>query len=175
MLEVLKILLLDFLAAFLVECAPKVALHLIRVAAKTMPTDELRAQKLSDWTADILTVEGNIQKLVTALWIVIMIPSIRKGYGYPIMEIDIGDNFMFRFGFISIIILQLGLLVIGSGMIFIFIALWPWYISEDMRLNLQEIVMKGGRSMYILQYSIPLTFIFYFVKSSFQRHSLRES
>lgn len=87
MFEVLKDLLVGFLGALLVECAPKAALLLVRFAVRAMPP-ELREQMLSDWTAEVLSAEGNAQKLVAALTILVSIPSIRSGHGYSPIPID---------------------------------------------------------------------------------------
>lgn len=87
-LDVLKDLLIGFLGALLIESAPKIALYLIQLAAQAMPTEELREQMLSDWTAEVLSIEGNAKKLVAAFWILINVPSIRSGLGYP--RVDLG-------------------------------------------------------------------------------------
>lgn len=83
MRDVVKDILVALLGAWLLERLPKLALAIVRLAARLMPTPELRDQMRDDWAADILTADGPLSMLFGAISIFFRVPSIRQGHGYP--------------------------------------------------------------------------------------------
>lgn len=167
MFDLFKDLVMSFLGALLVECSPRLALRLVRLAARAMPTPELREQLLSDWTAEVLSVEGNAQKLVVALAILVNVPSIRSSYGASRFRFT--PDVMLTFSLIGMIVCQVLLVVVGLfGLTFAFgtmawAAYQSQYLSAAERLALQELILTSEDALQTLWYSVPITLVVYFL------------
>lgn len=166
MREILTGLGIGLVVAWILERLPQLALVLVRLAARLMPTPELREQMRDDWTADVMTADGPLSMLMTSLSTLIHVPSIRQSYGYPAVKFEVAGDLLFRVALLGAVATQIVIFILGSGLILYIGALMylPGYISAEDRLVLMALMVDAKEPLGTLQYTVPITLILFFLR-----------